>query len=172
MLPTLISLSGFYGISNMILVKRNKNLLKNNIFLSLKGRKTLDQITIIKDSIPYRINYIKSDKLSINNFLLVDEDKTYQTTKFNTTEECKNFCMNNNLVFDNSIYEKIVIDDKNLDNIWVLRHSEKYTIMKKMNSDDFKNHILKTNQLPLNKLNIILFMILIIIYYESNYYRL
>lgn len=169
MLPTLISLSGLYQFSNMILVKRNKNLLKNNIFISLKGRKTLDQITVVEDSVPYRINYIKSDQISN---LLVDGDKIFQTTKFNTTEECKNYCMDNNLVFDNSIYEKIVIEDKNPDNIWILRHYEKYTIVKKMNCDDFKNYILKTNQLPLNKLNIILFMILVIIYYESNYYRL
>lgn len=167
MLLTLASLSGLYHFSNLIFIKRNKHLLKNNIFLSLKGKKSLGQITMSKNDISYKINYIKDNNFTINNKIL-----TYQTQKFSGTEECKNFCINNNLKFDYLIYDKIVIDDPNPDNIWILRYSEKYTIIRKMSVDDFKNQIIKTNKLPLNKLNIILFMILLIIYYESNYYRL
>ena len=163
MLLTLASISGLYGISNQILMKKNKNLLKSDVFLSLRGKKSIGQITISKNSILYKINYIKDNNFTVNNKIL-----TYETQKFNSTEECKNFCINNKLEFDNSIYNKIVIDDPSSENIWLLRYSDKYTIMKKMSCNDFKNQIIKTNQLPFNKLNIILLVILIIMCYESN----
>jgi hypothetical protein len=163
MLLTLTSLSGLYGISNMIFIRNNKNLLKSGKFLSLRGKKSLGQIELSKNSKLYIINYVKDDNFTLNNKIL-----TYQTKKFDTTEDCKNFCLNSNLNFDNSIYNKIVIDDQNPDNIWLLQFSEKYTIMNKMSYNDFKKQIIKTNQLPLNKLNIVLFMVLLVIYYESN----
>jgi len=163
MLLTLTSLSGLYSISNMILIKNNKNLLKNNKFLSLRGEKTLGEITISKDSILYKVNYIKNDDFLINDNIL-----NCQFDKFNTVDECKHFCIENKLEFENNFYNKIVIDDLN-NNIWVLCKDKKYTIVKKMTYNDFKNQIIKTNQLPFNKLNMILFLILLIIYNESNY---
>jgi hypothetical protein len=176
MLLTLTSLSGFYGISNFMFIKNNKYLLKHDNFLSLRGKKSLGQITIEKNSILYKINYVKDNNFTLykinyaknNNFTLNNKILTYQTKKFDSTEECKNFCISNNLNFDNSIYNKIVIDDQNTDNVWMLQYSDKYTIMNKMSNDEFKSQIIKTNQLPLNKLNIILFIVLLIIYYESN----
>ena len=40
--------------------------------------------------------------------------------------------------------------------------------MRNISIDSFKNEIVKTNQLPFNKLNFILFISLLVIYYESN----
>ena len=160
MLLTLVSLSGLYGISNMIFVRRNKNLLQYNKFLSLRGRKTINQFNYENC---HKINYIKSDKLS--NDRLTD---IYQIQNFNNTDDCKNFCIDRNLKFDNSIYNQIVIDSESPKNIWILHDSKEYTVMRNMSLESFKNQIIKTNRLPFSRLNIILFMILTIIFYESN----
>lgn len=166
MLLTLTSLSGFYCFANTMLVKRNKNLLKYNLFLSIRGKKSLGQITIIKDFIPHHINYIRSNQLSIEKFSSVDE--IYHIQNFNTTEECKNFCINKNLKFDYSFYNKVFIDEKNTENIWIIYNSNEYTIVRNMSTENFKNQIIKNNQLPFNRFNIILFIVLLVICYESN----
>jgi len=164
MLLTLVSLSGLYGISNMIFVRRNKTLLQYNKFLSLRGKKVLSQHTSVKESVPYRFNYIKSDKLSNDKL-----NDNYQIQKFDSTDECKNFCIDRNLKFDYTIYNQIVIDDENSSNVWILyNNSKEYTIIRNISLESFKKEIINRNRLPFSKLNLILFMVLMIIFYESN----
>jgi hypothetical protein len=161
MLVTLTSLSAGYSILNKFLKIRNKNLLNNNNeFLTLRGKKNIKQTTVFKDEISYKINYITDN--DFEDSLLVS-----QTKKFVSTDECKNYCDSNNLEFDNHNYNKIFIDDPNYDNVWILINSRKYTIIRKMSYNEFKSQIIKTHQLPLNKLNGLLFLILMIMCYES-----
>lgn len=166
MLLTLTSLSGLYCLTNMMFVKRNRTLLKNNMFFSIRCKNFLEETTILNDSISYKINHIKSDKLSIDKYFA----GSYRIQKFNTVEECKTFCTNNsNLKFDYSCYNNIVIDDENCKNIWVIYNYHQYAIIKPMPIDTFKSQIIKNNQLPFNKLNIVLFIALLVIYYESHF---
>jgi len=164
MLLTLASLSGSYCIANQIFVRRNKNLLQYNEFLSLRGRKTITHFNYENSHKINYINYIRSNKLS--NDRLTD---IYKIQNFNNPDECKNFCIDKNLKFDNTIYNQLVIDDENSSNVWILyNNSKEYTIIRNMSLESFKKEIINTNRLPFSKLNIILFMVLMIIFYESN----
>lgn len=171
MLLTLTSLSGAYCIANTIFIRRNMNLLKQNMFMTLHGTREFKSVDIRKEDTIYKLNWIEDKECMLykQDFL----NCPYKLKYFDNVDDCKQFCLETKIKFNHASFNKIKIEKLyytgDSDNICMLTNGDEYTIVGKMTDKEFKKYLVKNNQLPFNKLNMLLFIALIIYLNYLNY---
>lgn len=177
MLKTITCLSGIYCASNIILITKNIKLINQNMIMTLNGRSTLNNSPIFKNSNDHTIWWINNKTCMLYNVdspfktaMFSDNTDQFQTLCFNDVDECKNYCMENKMKFDNISYDQIKIETIDTDKIWMLYDSttSRYTILSKTTESEFKQFMIKKHQLPFRKINFILFVALLVLLYMQQ----
>lgn len=141
MLKSFACLSGLYGIANWIFVKRNKKFVNQNIIVTLRGKREIN-INRINTSNGHNIYWLDDKECMLHNYRFCIFDDYYVSNNdkillkdFDSVDDCKQFCIEQNLNFDRNSYEIIKIEslDRSNDNrIWILYGNGKYTVITKI----------------------------------------
>lgn len=162
MLISAICLSGMYSTANIFLVAKNIQLVKQNLIMTLNGKRELKKTHIIRDD---HENYIIR---WIDDKHCMKYGNGANIQHFYDIEGCKNYCIENKMIFDKDNYNKAKIEDNVTSKIWMLYNGNRYTILSRMNESEFKKLMIKNNQLPFSKINFILFIGLVGVYVYLN----
>lgn len=178
MLETFICVSGIYSASNIILLAKNIKSVKYNTIKTLNGIFELRKDRIFTDNNTHNIYWINDKTCMLYNIdrpfrtaMFDNNTDKFKTLCFNDVDECKNYCIEHKMKFDNVSYGKIKIETIDINKIWMVYNitNMQYTILPRTTEDEFKKFMIKKHQLPFRKINFILFLALLIFYAESNY---